>query len=401
MKFCTTCGQQLSDTDLFCPACGTKQGTTQAQYQQNQQGTGNPKADELSGFSGTISRLVGSKTKIKAPLNVLFGSMFKSHSKAEADEIFICGTEATTPKLTQLSSAWPSPWLYTRVFIVFAAAFFILHLCCERFDNMNSIPGTLILGSFMVPIALLFFFFELNIPKNISFFTTIKIFLIGGCLSLICSLVLYSIVPVGDLDFTGAILVGIIEELGKLAAVALFIFLEKKKGYTVNGLLIGAAVGAGFAAFESAGYAFRFLLEYGYSGMMEVIFVRGFLAPGGHVVWAAISGYAIMLALDGEAFSMSFLSKGSFWRLFCVPVVLHSIWDMPITLGQEFYLVPMLMTAASWAVIVVMIGASLGQIAAIVTESQKESAAAEQTEQTEQTGQTESLAAVGSDSDQT
>ena len=357
----------------ICSSCGARQGSGESSSEaQNQPNTGAPASSGQVGFAGAISRLVGSKTTVKAPLNVLFGGIFKSHTKSEAEDMFICGTESTTPDITRLSNAWPSPWLFTRVFLVFATAFFILHLCCDRFSNTNSIPGTLILGSFMVPIALLFFFFELNIPKNISFFTTIKIFLIGGCLSLICSLILYSIIPVGELNFTGAILVGVIEELGKLAAVAFFIWLEKKKGYTVNGLLIGAAVGAGFAAFESAGYAFRFLLSYGYSGMMEVIFVRGFLAPGGHVVWAAISGYAIMLALDGKPFSMDFLSKSAFWKLFLVPVVLHSIWDMPISIGSEFYLIPILMTVASWAVIIVMIGASLAQIASIVMESEKD-----------------------------
>jgi RsiW-degrading membrane proteinase PrsW (M82 family) len=48
---------------------------------------------------------------------------------------------------------------------------------------------------------------------------------------------------------------GIIE-IGKTAALFLVIYKYKKKyRWTLNRLLFGAAVGTGFSAFESAGYA--------------------------------------------------------------------------------------------------------------------------------------------------
>ena len=53
--------------------------------------------------------------------------------------------------------------------------------------------------------------------------------------------------------------------------------------YILDGLLIGAAVGAGFAAFETAGYILRFGLNSGLEAMLEIIKLRGFLVPGGHV----------------------------------------------------------------------------------------------------------------------
>jgi hypothetical protein len=131
-------------------------------------------------------------------------------------------------------------------------------------------------------------------------------------------------------------LVGIVEEIGKLAIVAWFIWRDKGICHPVNGLLIGATVGAGFAAIESAGYAFRFFLgTYSYSEMMDVIILRAALAPGGHVIWAAMSGYAVMISKGAAPLNMNFLSKTSFWKLFLVPVVLHSIWDMPIKFGAD------------------------------------------------------------------
>ena len=37
MKFCTKCGRQLNDDDLFCPACGAKQVTPEQQPQKEEE----------------------------------------------------------------------------------------------------------------------------------------------------------------------------------------------------------------------------------------------------------------------------------------------------------------------------------------------------------------------------
>ena len=68
-------------------------------------------------------------------------------------------------------------------------------------------------------------------------------------------------------------------------------------------MLFGAAIGAGFACFESAGYAFHYLLtapeslfsdqRFNVPAATEVIVVRGLLAPFGHVVWTALAAGAL------------------------------------------------------------------------------------------------------------
>lgn len=329
-------------------------------------------------ITGSVNRMTGGTGgTVRPPLRKIFSKVFVKHSRAEAEEIFICGTAKTTPVLSNSDTAWPQPWLYTRILLAFAAAFFMMHLCCENFQNATAYPSVIILGSFMVPIATFVFFFELNTPKNVSFFTALKIFMVGGCASLLLTTFLFEIVQVKQLDYMGAILVGIVEELSKMGIVAYFVFREKNAKYTVNGLLIGAAVGAGFASFESAGYALGSLLEGGYSAMINNIFLRGVLAPGGHVVWAAMTGYAIMLVKGDAPLSLNFLSKANFWKIFWIPITLHAIWDMPIDFLSNIYFIYIVLCLVSWVIIFIIINNCLTQIGQVL--QRQEAAPVQQT----------------------
>ena len=103
----------------------------------------------------------------------------------------------------------------------------------------------------------------------------------------------------GVMTIRDAFLVGLVEEMGKAVIVILFVnYLKTNK--ILNGLLIGASVGAGFAVFEIAGY----ILEYSLSSydelsaMTELIVARGWTSLGGHLVWAAIVGAAAVIVKE-------------------------------------------------------------------------------------------------------
>jgi len=376
MKYCRHCGTQLQDADRFCSNCGGSCGISQGEpnpAQSKETPNVNISGEKIMDtLTSKINTLAGGQGAVRVPLSTVFSNIFKKHSRAEAEEIFICGTAKTTPVLTDTDAAWPRPWLFSRMMLAFVAAFFMLHLCCKEFQNLNTYPGLILAGSFMMPLALVMFFFELNATKNISFFTTAKVFLVGGCASFLCTLLLFEMFPVGELDYGGAILVGIIEEVGKLAIVAYFIRRDKNIQHPINGLLIGAAVGAGFAAIESAGYAFRILLAAGYNDMLDNLILRAVFATGGHVVWAAMSGYAIMIVKGEQLLTIDFLGNSAFWKLFWVPVALHAIWDMPIEFGSSFYLVQFVLTLTAWIVIMVLINNSLAYIAKHVKSNQQQ-----------------------------
>ena len=155
-------------------------------------------------------------------------------------------------------------------------------------------------------------------------------------------------------------MVGLIEEVAKAAIVAAFLFKSKKSNYILNGLLIGAAVGAGFAAFETAGYILRYGLSSGLETMLGVIKLRGFLAPGGHVAWAAIEGAGLMYVKGFEKLDKKHLNDKRFLLICLIPIVLHGVWDMPI--NTPYYLLQIFLTVAAWIVIVYFINLGLKQV---------------------------------------
>lgn len=370
MKYCMHCGKELLDDAKFCPSCGTAQAG-------GVQNPNNPKnASFMDSFTDGISKMAGGSGPVRPPLKHIFSNIFKKHEQGESEEIFICGTKKTTPVLTDDATAWPTPWLWSRILLVFGAAFLLLYICCSNFENANALPGLMVIGSFMIPVAVLVFFFELNTPKNISIFSVIKYFLIGGCASLVFTLLLYDVFTLELDSWFGAIFVGMVEEIGKLAIVAYVIWKSKEANYTLNGLLIGAAIGAGFAAFESAGYAFNQYAYAGYEAMLDVILLRAFLAPGGHVIWAAMSGYAISFVMGNEKFSMAVFQKSAFWKIFWIPVVLHAVWDMPIAFGDTFIgqiLPNVLNMIVGWIVTFVLIGNALSQLGEILQQRKEQS----------------------------
>jgi RsiW-degrading membrane proteinase PrsW (M82 family) len=198
------------------------------------------------------------------------------------------------------------------------------------------------LGAFAVPLATLVLFFELNTPRNVSLHTVGKLFLLGAIVSLAVALLGYSL-PIFDISDMEA---GVVEEVAKLLTVVVVMRSTRYK-YILNGILFGATVGAGFAAFETAGYALNDGLlagllpgivhgetvgvatHQGVIAMLQVLRLRGILAPLGHVAWTAVAAGAFWRVKQGKPTSVGMLFDTRFLKAFMIPVVLHAIWDAP------------------------------------------------------------------------
>src|SRR5581483_2638356 len=120
------------------------------------------------------------------------------------------------------------------------------------------------------------------------------------------------------------IAVGLIEEACKILAV-MFLARRMKHTQAIDGLLIGAAVGMGFAALESTGYAFTsFLTSQGHVGAsLFTTVLRGLFAPFGHGVWTAI----LAAVLFRQSTPNRFRITGLVFVAYLFVSLLHGLWN--------------------------------------------------------------------------
>ena len=169
-----------------------------------------------------------------------------------------------------------------------------------------------------------------------------------------------------------------------------------KYKYKLNGLLVGASVGVGFAAFESMGYALTNFTNGTIGGMIaasaqtndlsvardagvfqgadvmiDVIVLRGILSPLGHIVWSAIAGCALWRVINGRKFEWRMLCDERFIRLLLVPVFLHMVWNSPLEL--PFYGKYLLIGLVGWFVCLSLVQEGLHEIAAEQAEAREAS----------------------------
>lgn len=368
---CKECGKSISDTARTCPHCGIKTEVETCpecgkKVKQNDDFCSNcgypiKKENKPGIVSENLDKITGAKSENYVTFKDLFKNTFAKHTDEELDEVFICGGEKTTPKIKDIDPRKASAWVYFKILVFFVIAYIPTRIGFINYGNENFLPAMIMLAAFAIPVTVLIFFFEINVFRNIPFYKVIKYFIWGGALSLIVAILLFSLDFNTDITtYFGALMVGLIEEVAKTVIVAVFLFKSKKSNYILDGLLIGAAVGAGFAAFETAGYILRFGLNGGLDAMLNVIKLRGFLAPGGHVAWAAIEGAALMYVKGFEPLNKKHLNDKRFLLICLIPIILHGIWDMPISL--PYYIIQIAMTVLAWLVIIYFINLGLKQV---------------------------------------
>jgi RsiW-degrading membrane proteinase PrsW (M82 family) len=259
--------------------------------------------------------------------------LFRTHTEAEADAL-LSGRE--------LSAALPvpAPWLFSRVLGYGLLAGALLMWALNTFANPKLIPGELFFFCVTVPVATLVFLIELCGLARLSAYRLLKAFLLGGVFSLVLALIFFAVPVVGAAELlVSAMIAGPVEETAKLLAAVLVSLSWKNCTRLRDGLLIGAAVGTGFAVFETAGYIFEALLneiDYAYTtGFFDgtqlgvAVILRAILSPFCHVIWTAIAAAALWRATGGRPKSLTWerAREGGFARLFTLVIVLHMLWN--------------------------------------------------------------------------
>jgi RsiW-degrading membrane proteinase PrsW (M82 family) len=189
--------------------------------------------------------------------------------------------------------------------------------------NPNLFPTVVMVGSFLVPVTYVAFFYEHRRLSKVTMPTTALSLVYGGLLGVIAASILEPIF-VQKLDAVTAFEIGLIEEFAKILGV-LVVARHRRHDSELDGIILGAAAGMGFAALESNGYAFSaFLRSNGsLSATVGVTLLRGLLSPLGHGTWTAILAAVLFRESREGHFRINRQVIGAYLTV----VVLHGLWD--------------------------------------------------------------------------
>jgi len=222
------------------------------------------------------------------------------------------------------------PWL--QILIVGIILFIASEQALRITGNPNFFPTVILLGSFVVPIAFVAYFYEHVRHREISLPLLTTCFLVGGVLGLIAAgfLEYETLTGLGILGLFG---VGLIEESAKLT-FPVIMYIGWRYRHEADGLLFGIAAGMGFAALETMGYGLvSFIQSRGDIGVLQqVLLMRGFLSPAGHAAWTGFVCAVLWREREKKGHvTINFAVLGAF----ILAVVLHALWDIINSLGGQ------------------------------------------------------------------
>jgi protease PrsW len=242
-----------------------------------------------------------------------------------------------------IRTEWPKR--YWRIFLLGLFAYIIVTQVLLITQNLHMVPLELLLASALVPAVFVIFCFEQNAFADMPFGVVSITFMSGAILGLTIAAVLEplllppTIASGSAITLGAALLIGLCEESAKVVSVLWFLR-DKRLRSELDGLILGAAAGMGFAALETAGYGFvAFLtgftnslssnsstvvaIDQGIHQMNYSLILRMALAIFGHGVWTAIVCASIWRDRRQKTFRLTF----GVVLAFCIAVGLHALWD--------------------------------------------------------------------------
>ena len=221
----------------------------------------------------------------------------------------------------RLAPRRPWLWLLAAGVVVWALATAITAVTRDTI----LVPTVILLGSFLVPVTMVAFALSRRHEQQLTAEALVLGFFAGGTLGVLFSALTETyLLPSAYGTFAA---VGAIEEGTKgLVVVGVATLVQTRRPR--DGMILGATVGAGFASFESAGYALSAAIGYADDQpilrIVETELGRAALAPFGHITWTALLGGALF----GAARKTGSLrpSRGVIGT-FAGVVALHGAWD--------------------------------------------------------------------------
>lgn len=358
--------------------------TNNPQESTQKEGTGRV----ISSVTNAINQMSGEEGKANIQLGELFSGIFKKHSKEERERLLSAGVSGNIPDERSMIARWPRPWLYSRVFAVLFLLTLLIYLILFSIYHSYLTSTMILLAVLTTPVSLMVFLFECNIPQNISLIDCVAMSLVGGVASLLLTVLssrLFQINSTGQ-TWYGAVLTAIFEMIGITALTFAYI---RKRGakYLLNGILIGASVGAGFCILENFGYLYTLSAQcasyYG-DGLIYISYFRPELfrcwifSIGTHVVWGALIGAGFAAAGQDAGGTSGVLKNPRFLRFLLATLLLETVYYAPLPANPVWlsYFVPAVIAVIGLVLLLFQISAGLRQINRLSDEAWQADAAA-------------------------
>jgi len=220
------------------------------------------------------------------------------------------------------------PWV--QILGVGVLLFVVTEQALRITDNPNFFPTVILLGSFVVPITFVVYFYEHVKHREISMPLLTACFLVGGVVGLVAAGFL-EFGTLRTMNYASLFAIGLIEESVKLI-FPLAMFIGWRYRHEADGLLFGIAAGMGFAALETMGYGLVAFVQSGgnIDVLQQVLIIRGFLSPAGHASWTGF--FCAVLWREREK-KGHIAINGKVIGAFLIAVILHALWNIASSFG--------------------------------------------------------------------
>lgn len=323
-------------------------------------------------------------------LKDIFSDVLRKHTEEESARVFIAGTALTTPDDSEMLAGWQKPFLFARFFVICLVCMGLAVVLGKY--NPSGTDALLIILALMPPVTVLLLAWEMNVPRSISLMEILKIVAVGGMVSLVITV----LAQVAGVELRDASWAPMIEEPAKLAVVYVLL-MRKNRKYILEGVLLGMAVGTGFAVIETLGYIMTatrngmiislasLVLNWAEQGgtdaavnqLVSVInnqmsalnhtiytdgaayginnaIMRGVNGIVGHGVYAALYSGGLMIAKGKKEVSPRCLFQLDFLIYFGASFLIHYLNNSPLTDGFPWLIEGKVL---SWSLVKIALGA--------------------------------------------
>ncbi|MDO8577721.1 MAG: PrsW family intramembrane metalloprotease [Dehalococcoidales bacterium] len=246
------------------------------------------------------------------------------------------------------AKSFAPPWLLV---LMVGVVLFVLTLGATMITgNTNYLPTLLLLGSFIVPVTFVTYFYEYIRHREISIPLLTTCLVAGGVLGSIFAGVVEQ-GTLSTLNVPGLFGVGLIEEIAKLIfPIAMYVGWRYR--HEADGLLFGVAAGMGFAALETMGYGLTTLIDSNgdINLLTQVLLARGLISPAGHAAWTGFFCAVLWRQREKKGHMVIDLPVIG---AFVVAILLHAVWNINASIIPVSSLGSLLLILANMVIVTV------------------------------------------------